>query len=330
MCARNQKLQDSYPGGGVLKIAAVAALLVAGNPLAAVAQQPGQKTYASPEEASQALFTAAQKNDEKTVLDVLGPDGKTIIESGDAKEDAAARANFVEKFQVLHRLVEEPDATTTLYIGAENWPTPIPLVNRAGKWYFDTDAARQEILFRRIGKNELSAIRVCQEMVAAQKEYFAKDGNDEYAAKFVSDPGKHNGLYWPAEGNQTASPVGPLVANAGSEGGVSKDSSTGAEPFRGYYFRILDRQGKKATGGEMNYIADGKMTKGFAFVAYPAVYRDSGVMTFVVNQDGVVYEKDLGKQTVGKANSMKSYDPDPSWKKSDSPDMQSADNQKPQ
>ena len=330
MRVTKQELQESYLGGGVLKFAAVAALLVAGFPATAPAQQTGQKTYASPEEASQALFTAAQKNDEKAVLEVLGPDGKTIIESGDATEDAAARNNFVEKFQVMHRLVEEPDATTTLYIGAENWPTPIPLVNRAGKWYFDTDAGRQEILFRRIGKNELSAIRVCQEMVAAQKEYFAKDGNNEYAAKFVADPGKHNGLYWPAEGNQAASPVGPLVANAGSEGGVKKDSTTGAEPFRGYYFRILDRQGKKAAGGEMNYIADGKMTKGFAFVAYPAMYRDSGVMTFVVNQDGVVYEKDLGKQTVEKAKGMKSYDPDPTWKKSDNPDLQSADNQKAQ
>src|SRR3984957_1665857 len=205
---------------GVSKIATISVMLIAGFPAAALAQQAGQKTYASPEEASQPLFRAAQKNDEKAVLEVLGPDGKAIIESGDAKEDTAARENFVEKFKVMHRLVEEPDATTTLYIGAENWPTPIPLVNRAGKWYFDTEAGRQEILFRRIGKNELSAIRVCQEMVAAQKEYFAKEGNSEYAAKFVSDAGKHNGLYWPAEGNQAASPVGPLVANAGSEGGL--------------------------------------------------------------------------------------------------------------
>jgi hypothetical protein len=201
-------------------------------------------------------------------------------------------------------------------------------VNRAGKWYFDTDAAKQEILFRRIGKNEMSAIRVCQEMVVAQKEYFAKNGN-EYAVKFVSDPGKQNGLYWPASDNQAASPVGPLVANAGSEGGLDKDSATGAEPFRGYYFRILDRQGKKAAGGPTVYVADGKMTKGFAFVAYPAMYRDSGVMTFIVGQDGVVYEKDLGKMTADRAKSMKAYDPDPSWKKSEDPE-QSADNQKPQ
>jgi hypothetical protein len=322
--------RESFHRGGVRKIATIAVVLIAGFPLTALAQQTGQKTYASTEEASQALFTAAQKNEEKALLDVLGPDAKKVIESGDAKEDDAARANFVEKFQVMHRLVEEPDATTTLYIGAENWPTPIPLVNRAGKWYFDTDAAKQEILFRRIGKNELSAIRVCVEMVAAQKEYFSKDGNNEYAAKFVSDAGKRNGLYWPASDNQAASPIGPLVANAGSEGGLGKDSSTGAEPFRGYYFRILDRQGKKAAGGEMNYIAEGKMTKGFAFVAYPAAYRDAGVMTFIVGQDGVVYEKDLGKQTVEKAKSMKSYDPDTSWKKSEEPEQQSAGNQKPQ
>jgi hypothetical protein len=224
----------------------------------------------------------------------------------------------------MHRLVDEPDATTTLYIGAENWPAPIPLVNRAGKWYFDTDAGRMEIMFRRIGKNELSAIRVCEELVAAQKEYFAK--NNEYAAKFVSDDGKQNGLYWPA-GTGGDSPIGPLVANAGSLSGLTMDS--GAEPFRGYYFRLLDRQGKKAAGGSMSYVADGKMTKGFAFVAYPAVYRDSGVMTFVVAQDGTVYEKDLGKQTVEKAKGMKAYDPDPNWKKSEEPE-QSAANQKPE
>src|ERR1700721_2110850 len=206
-----------------------------------LAQGPGQKTYASPEEASQALFAAAQKNDQAALLEVLGKDGKSVVESGDPKEDDAMRANFVEKYQVMHRLVEEPDATTTLYIGAENWPTPIPLVNRAGKWYFDTDAAKQEILFRRIGKNELSAIRVCEELVAAQKELFSK--NNEYAAKFVSDEGKQNGLNWPATGSANQSPIGPLVANAGSLGGLTMDS--GADPFRGYYFRLLARPGKQ-------------------------------------------------------------------------------------
>ncbi|HEY0702820.1 MAG TPA: DUF2950 domain-containing protein [Candidatus Acidoferrales bacterium] len=293
--------------------------------LPARAQEAGQKTYASPEEASQAIFAAAQKNDEKAMIEILGKDGKGVVESGDAKEDAEMRANFVAKFQVMHRLVEEPDATTTLYVGAENWPAPIPLVNRAGKWYFDTEAAKKEILFRRVGKNELSTIRVCQELVASQKEFAAKNGG-EYASKFVADAGKQNGLYWPATDGQAGSPIGPLVANAGSEGGLGKDLNTGAEPFRGYFFRILDRQGKKATGGAMSYIADGKMTKGFAFVAYPAAYRDSGVMTFLVSSDGIIYEKDLGKQTIEKAKSMKSFDPDTTWQRSEAMEQQSADN----
>lgn len=311
MCAINPKLEKVH-GLGTFKFATLAVALLAAFPMIALAQQAGQKTYPSAEAASQALFTAAQQNDQKAMLDALGPDGMKIVSSGDPKEDETARTNFVEKYKVMHRLMEEPDATTTLYVGAENWPMPIPLVNSGGKWYFDTEAAQQEILFRRIGKNELSAIRVCQEMVAAQKEYFAKNGN-QYAEKFVSDPGKQNGLYWPASDGQAKSPVGPLVANAGSQGD--------AEPFRGYYFRVLDRQGKNATGGPTVYVADGKMTRGFAFVAYPAEYRNSGVMTFIVDQDGVVYQRDLGKQTVEKAKSMKAYDPDSKWTKSEEPEQ---------
>ena len=322
----SEKKLELFSGKKLLRLAGSALAVTVAFSTAALAQGPGQKTYASPEEASNALFAAAQKNDEAALLEVLGKEGKSIIESGDPKQDEAMRANFVEKFQMMHRLVEEPDATTTLYIGAENWPTPIPLVNRAGKWYFDTDAAKKEILFRRIGKNELSAIRVCEELVAAQKELFSK--NNEYAAKFVSDEGKQNGLYWPANGSANQSPIGPLVANAGSLGGLTMDS--GADPFRGYYFRLLDRQGKQASGGAMSYVADGKMTKGFAFVAYPAVYRDSGVMTFIVAQDGTVYERDLGKQTVQKAKALKAYDPDQNWKRSEELPQQSAANEKPQ
>jgi hypothetical protein len=325
MCAFDEK-GELFNGKKLLRLAGSALSVTVAFATVALAQGPGQKTYASPEEASQALFAAAQKNDQPAMLEVLGKDGKSIIESGDPKEDDAMRANFVEKYQVMHRLVEEPDATTTLYIGAENWPTPIPLVNRAGKWYFDTDAAKKEILFRRVGHNELSAIRVCEELVAAQKELFSK--NKEYAAKFISDDGKQNGLYWPANGAAGQSPIGPLVANAGSLSGLTMDS--GADPFRGYYFRLLDRQGKQASGGAMNYAADGKMTKGFAFVAYPAIYRDSGVMTFLVAQDGVIYERDLGKQTVQKAKALKAYDPDQNWKRSQESPQQSAANEKPQ
>src|ERR1700693_2905145 len=204
----------------LLGSAGVALALLLLYPASLPAQQQGQKTYASAEEAGQALFTAAQSGDQKALLDVLGPDGKDIISSGDPVEDETNRTNFVQRFQVMHRLVIEPDGTTTLYVGAENWPTPIPLVsNKSGQWYFDTPAGKQEILYRRVGQNEMSAIRVCQELVAAEKDYFAKQ-NNEYAAKFVSDEGKHNGLYWLDTNNQFESPIGPLVANAGSEGGL--------------------------------------------------------------------------------------------------------------
>ena len=306
--------------GRFTKVALIAAGLLATLPAISFAQQKGQKTYASPEEASQALVAAAQKNDEAAMLEILGPDGKKIVSSGDTAEDQQARADFVKNFQVMHRFVKEPDDSTTLYIGAENWPSPIPLMEKDGKWYFDTVSGKREILYRRIGKNELSAIRVCEELVAAQKEYFAHEGN-QYAQKFMSAEGKQDGLYWTSADQTSESPVGPLVANAGS------DSTSAAEPFRGYYFRILDAQGKDASGGAMSYEADGKMTKGFAFVAYPAVYRDSGVMTFIVGQDGVVYQKDLGKATAARVKSMKDYDPDSTWKKAEESE-QSADNQK--
>jgi Protein of unknown function (DUF2950) len=304
---------------------AVAAALLIFFPTRTLAQEQGQKTYPSAEEASRALYNAAQNGD-KELLEVLGPAGKDIISSGDPTEDETNRTNFVQRFGVMHRLVTEPDGTTTLYVGVENWPVPIPLAsNKAGQWYFDTTAAKQEILYRRIGQNEMSAIRICQELAAAEKDYFAKQ-NNEYAAKFVSDEGKHNGLYWLDTDNQFESPIGPLVANAGSEGGVAKNLKSGPVPFRGYYFRILDRQGKHAPGGSLDYIVDGKMTKGFAFEAYPAAYRDSGVMTFIVGQDGVVYQKDLGTETEQSAKSMTSFDPDKSWAKSEEP-QQTADNQ---
>jgi len=226
----------------------------------------------------------------------------------------------------MHRLVNEPNGTTTLYIGAENWPTPIPLISKNGVWYFDTPAGKEEILYRRVGQNEMSAIRVCQELVAAQKEFFSKQ-DSQYAQKFVSDEGKHDGLYWQGAGSESESPIGPLVANAGSPGGPPK---TGALPFHGYYFRIVTRQGKHASGGASDYVVGGKMTGGFAFVAYPAEYRNSGVMTFIVAQDGVVYEKDLGPHTESAAKTIKAYDPDSSWKKAQEPPVETASDQKKQ
>jgi hypothetical protein len=322
---RTQRKFEMFQGLTKLRLVVPAILLAVSFPVVIRAQQPSQKTYPSAEAASQALIAAVDKNEEKAILEVLGQDGKPVVSSGDPAEDKENRSNFCQKFRTMHRLVTEPDGTTTLYIGAENWPTPIPIVKKGDHWYFDTDAGKQEILYRRIGKNELSAIHVSRELVAAQKEYFAKFGN-EYAQKFVSDEGKQNGLYWPAPDKNSESPIGPLVANAGSDGVVA-GSGGSHEPFRGYYFRILEAQGKSADGGASTYVADGKMTKGFAFLAYPAVYRDSGVMTFIVGQDGVVYEKDLGKATASRAKTIKAYDPDATWKKSEEP-QQSADNQK--
>ncbi len=305
------------------ELAAVAILLAGCFSLPSRAQQPGQKTFSSPEDASQALVTAAQSNDEKAMLDILGADGKQIVSSGDDAEDAESRANFVRKYQEMHRLAKEPDGSTVLFIGAENWPTPIPLLNKGKAWYFDTEVGKKEILYRRIGRNEMSTIRVCQELVAAQKEYSAE--HTEYARKVFSDEGQHNGLYWKTSGE--LSPIGPLVAAAVRES-FAKSGDSAPTPYRGYYYRMLTGQGKNAPGGTKSYIVNGKMTGGFAFVAYPAEYRSSGVMTFLVNQDGVVYQKDLGKKTEVLAKAMKGYNPNTSWQKSEEQPEETAGEQK--
>ena len=298
--------------GNSLGSTAAAILLTALLGAPVLAQQAGQKTFASPEEASKALYAAAKSNDEKAMLDVLGPEGKAIISSGDAAEDAQSRAEFVKRYEEMSRLVKEPDGSVSLYIGAHNWPCPIPLVKKGNLWYLDTATGEQEILFRRIGRNEISAIHVSRELAAAQKEYFSEQ-HGEYAHRIYSEGSKHDGLYWKSAENEPQSPIGPLVAQAVSDE-ESKTRGTQPVPFRGYYFHILTRQGKNAPGGAKLYLADGKMTS-FAFIAYPAMYRTSGVKTFVVSEDGVVYEKDLGKKTDTLAISMHEFNPDSSWQK---------------
>jgi len=300
-------------------------LLTVCVPTRSTAQQPGQKMFSSAEEATNALITAAQVNDEKMMLDILGPDGKQIVSSGDETEDANSRANFVKRYQEMHRLVKEPDGTTVLYIGAHNWPAPIPLVHKGNSWYFDTEAGKKEILYRRIGRNEMSAIRVCQELVAAQKEYSAE--HKEYAREIFSDEGRHNGLYWKAADGEPQSPIGPLVASAVAQG-YAKNQQGAPTPYRGYYFHILTRQGKNAPGGAKNYVVNGKMTEGFALVAYPAEYRSSGVMTFIAAEDGVVYQRDLGMKTDVLAKAMKEYDRNPSWQKAEEQREEAAVEQK--
>lgn len=308
---------DKFRWAGVVRLTAVALLLSGGFATRSMAQQQGQKTFSTAEDASNALFTAVGSGDEKAMLEILGSDGKQIVSSGDEAEDTQNRANFVQKYQEMHRLVKEPDGKTTLYIGAENWPTPIPLVNRGNAWYFDTDAGKQEILYRRVGENEISTIRVCQELVAAEKEYKSAQ-HDAYALKIFSDEGQHDGLYWKAADGQPQSPIGPLVATAFvGENGNSSSREGSAAPFHGYYFRILTPQEKNGQGG-------GKV----AFLAYPAEYGSSGVMTFLVNEDGVVYQKDLRKKTDELAKTIKLSSTHSGWQKAEEQQEETATEQK--
>lgn len=280
------------------------------------AQELGQQSFASTEDAGRALFDAMEAQDEQAPLSILGAAGKDILSSGDPDEDLNARVGFVVKYQEMHRFVTEANGTVSLIVGAENWPFPIPLVNNHGAWFFDTAAGKDEILLRRIGKNELAAMDACRELVDAQKEYSARPPANlpkQFAQKLVSDEGQHNGLYWHGAGDEFNSPINPLIAYARQN--LPTDQVGEHVPFNGYMFRILTSQGPRALGGAKNYVVDGKMSAGFAFVAYPVDYRSSGVMTFIVDESGTIYEKDLGPDTTKLAQAMTVYDPDSTWHK---------------
>jgi len=282
------------------------------------AQAQGQRTFASVDDASRALFAAMQAQDEQAPLGILGPAGKDVLSSGDPQEDLDARTGFVVKYQEMHRFVTEANGTVTLIVGAENWPFPIPLVANHGSWYFDTATGKDEILFRRIGKNELAAMDACRELVEAQKQYFARPPANlpqQFAQRLVSDEGQHNGLYWHGTDDEFDSPINPLIAYARQN--LPTDQVGEHVPFNGYMFRILTSQGPHAQGGAKNYIVDGKMSAGFAFVAYPVEHRSSGVMTFIVDASGTIYEKDLGPNTTKLAQAMTTYDPDSTWHKTE-------------
>lgn len=278
-------------------------------------QTQAQKTFASPDDAAKALVDAAKSGNREALLAIFGPESKDLIYSGDTAADKAAFAGFVSDYDVMHRWRKLDNSSEMLITGADNKAFPIPLKkNDAGQWTFDTAAGKQEILTRRIGRNELAAIDVCAAVADAQKEYFSQthDGVKQYAEKFISDEGKQNGLYWPPVEGQPRSPLGPLVAFASSEGLKVKPDSH--QPFHGYFFQILEKQGSDAKGGAKNYIVNGKMTGGFAVLAHPAQYGDSGIMTFMINQNGVMYEKDLGKTTDQVAVAITEFNPDKSWK----------------
>ncbi len=274
------------------------------------------KTFPTAHEAAQALFTAIQSDDLSALSDILGPDSKELVSSGDDVADKNARARFAKSYDEQHRFVSAGVGKLILHVGASDWPLPIPLAKTEKGWAFDTEAGKQEVLYRRIGRNELDAIRVCRAIIDAERAYKQEghDGNPPgvYTRKLRSDPGTQNGLYWEEQAGESASPGGPLLAEAEGEG---YDIGTGKHnPFYGYLFHVLTAQGSHAHNGARDYLVDGKLTRGFAIVAYPVDYRSSGVMTFIVNQHGTVYQKDLGPDTRNLAKALTTFDPDPSWK----------------
>jgi hypothetical protein len=277
-----------------------------------------QKTFASAEEAVKALFAAARNNNDKELLVIFGPDGKDLIFSGDKVADKQRREKFLADYDEQNKLVPEGDSMI-LVISKKEWPFPIPITKKGETWFFDTKKGTEEVLNRRIGMNELFTIQTVLAVVDAQREYAMidhdGDGMREYAEKFASDPGKQNGLYWMTKEGEDPSPLGELLVKAKAEGYSKKDSKGNPVPYHGYFYKILKAQGKNAPGGAYDYIINGNLIGGFAVVVWPAKYGNSGVMTFVVNHDGVVYQKDLGKNTEKVVKTITRYDPDNTWKK---------------
>ena len=272
--------------------------------------------FDTPQAAVDAFVEALQKNDQAGLEKLLGPDIEGLLSSGDPVQDKADRERFLAGYATKHSLETESDGTQVLLVGENDWPFPIPLVEHKGKWHLDGNAGADELIYRRIGRNELGAIAVCRGFVEAQNEY-ASQGHDGdppgiYALKLISDEGTQNGLYWPVAEGEAESPAGPFVASAAAEG--YRRSDAGPTPYHGYYYRMVYAQGANAQGGAKDYFKDGVLTQGYALVAWPAEYGVSGVQTFIVNQDGTVYQKDLGEETATAADAILLFDPDASWK----------------
>jgi hypothetical protein len=289
-------------------------------PAAVGAADPKQTTYASPDDAAKAFIDATEKGDTDAMMAILGPEGDRVVSSGDEVADKAARDRFVTAARRATRLEKVGDDKVILNVGADDWPLPIPIVKGPAGWYFDTAAGEDELVNRRIGANELGAIAVARTYVDAQRDYAAKDHDGSGVLKFAqrvsSSPNKQDGLYWPATAGAELSPLGPLVADAIKEGYKAKaGGQAAATPYHGYYFKVLTAQGAHAPGGAYSYVINGNMIAGFALVAWPAEWDSSGVMTFIVNQQGIVFQKDLGPDTDDIVAAMTRYDPDPSWTK---------------
>jgi hypothetical protein len=300
-------------GRRALVLTLAAALALPGA--AATAARP--RAFDTPEQAVQALIEAARRGDPRALEEIFGPGTRALLSAGDPVEDRQVRERFVQAYDTAHRL-EAGGGKVVLVVGPDEFPFPIPLVPDGPVWRFDARAGQEEILARRIGRNELAAIQVCLAIVDAQRDYYGQDRNGdgvlEYAQRFPSTPGKRDGLYWETGPGSPPSPLGPLVARARTVGYAAAGTS-GPRPYWGYYYRMLPAQGPSAPGGAYDYVANGRMIGGFGVVAYPARYGVSGVMTFITSHDGVVYQKDLGPRTAALASQMKVFDPDQTWQR---------------
>lgn len=287
-------------------------------PKASTTAPTAQRTFSSPDEAAKALVDAVRAADANALLAVVGPASKIWLFSGDAVADREDGKRFLAAYDRKHAITRDGDAKATLAVGEDDWPFPAPMVKKGSKWAFDSAAGREEILNRRVGRNELDTIQTLFAIVDAQRMYAATDpdrnGIANYATYFMSTPGKKDGLYWETKAGEPESPLGPLVGAASAKG-YAKGTQGKPQPYNGYYFRLIFGQGKNAPGGAYDYRVKGRLFGGFAVVAYPATYGVSGVKTFIVNHDGVVYEKDLGAATASLASAMMLYNPDKTWEK---------------
>ncbi len=306
-----------FDTGAVMALALVMTLFLALSP--SHAKTAGQKHFPSPKDAVEAMADALRVNDNRALRAIFGPAGRDLIFSGDEVADKRHREHFLKLYDEKNRLERVGDRKALLFVGNEEWPLPFPIIGKGKSWFFNVKAGREEILDRRIGANELDVIQVCLAYVDAQREYalgnLKQTGLAGYARKFMSEPGTQDGLYWDAPEGEQPSPLGAFVTAARAEG--YKGAQSEGHPYHGYYYKILTAQGKNAPGGAYDYIVDGRMLGGFALVAYPARYGNSGIMTFMVNHDGVVYQKNLGRETEKTARGIKLFNPDGTWERAE-------------
>jgi hypothetical protein len=319
-----KKLTRFFPTGATIFIVTTVFSVAAAAAEMPAADDEGQTMFVSAQEAVNALVAAVQEDNDAALTAIFGPDSQDLVSSGDPVADQNGRGRFLEVYAEKHSLINEDDGKVILHIGNQDYPFPIPIVQRGNVWLFDTQAGKEEILDRRIGRNELHIIEVLHAYTDAQREYAAmtcsSDGTPEFAQQLISSEGKKDGLYWETAEGEKESPFGPLIAEAVQKGYAGRlATEEDAEPYYGYYFKILKAQGEHANGGAFNYVVDGRMILGFGLVAYPAKYGSSGIMTFLVNQEGVIYEKDLGEDNTAKAADMTLFNPDQTWKRYEEP-----------